>query len=842
MPLFGRRAVLLKQIICIFVTDMPKFAQVLLPVPVGEYFTYSIPQDMQHDIRPLMRVVVPFGTRKYYTGIVVGLTDTFTETYALKDITWLPDKAPILRRPQLELWQWISGYYMCAIGDVYKAALPAGLKIEAETIVTANPDFLDENAPELNSPQTKVWEMIMAEGSRSIKDIERSGIKDAMQVVYSLMEKGAVTISEKLQERFRPKKEEFYDIALPHGDNEALRSAFDALKRSPRRQKLFMKLLQLSGFTNPGGNHRQVSRNELKDCEEFDAVALRDFVKRGLITRTNREISRFKWTPAPLKSLPVLSQAQAEALDGIHTSFLTHGTTLLHGVTASGKTEIYIHLIDYVLRQKRQVLFLVPEIALTTQLTGRLQAVFGEWVVIYHSRFSDAQRTETWQRMLQSEQPVVVIGARSSIFLPFAGLGLVIVDEEHEQSYKQLDPAPRYNARDVATVLAGMHGAKTLLASATPAIDTYFKAREGKYGLVSLTERYSGAPLPQIEVIDMAAERKKSQIRESIATRTLQYTAQALERGEQVIFFNNRRGYSPLARCKSCEFIPKCTDCDVSLTYHKGIDRLVCHYCGKEYTMSPVCPVCHEPSMEIVGYGTERVEDNISSGFPGYKILRMDLDTTRNKDDYATIIDTFSQHKADILVGTQMVTKGLDFDNVSTVAVLNADQLINYPDFRAAERAFNMLEQVSGRAGRKSTEGKVLIQTRQPAHPVLDFVLNHDYTGFYNHELQERKSFGYPPFIRLIYLYVRHKDDLLCQAATNELMTRLLNRLGNRIKGPHQPPVTRVKTLYIRRIMIKVEPQVSVAQVKDILTETVREVKTAKQFRSADFYFDVDPM
>lgn len=821
---------------------MSKYAQVIVPVPVGSVFTYIVPAAMQPTLRPMMRVVVPFGRHKHYTAVVVALTDTFTDDYELKEILWSPDNEPVLRRPQLELWNWLAKYYMCSPGDVFKAALPAGLKIEAETRVAVAQGFdgtLPDKAP--GADVTAVWQTISEKGNVSLRDLESAGHKNAMASVYELMQMGMVTVSEKLTERFRPKKEKYYNIVIPRGDDEALRLAFDTVKRSPRCQSLLMTLIQLSNFTNRQLPLKKVARKALDTVPDCDTSALAKLVEKGIIEMEQRVVSRFKWDNRPLKPLPVLSPAQSQALSEIHRAFTTNVVTLLHGVTSSGKTEIYMHLMDYVLRQGSQVLMLVPEIALTTQLTRRLQDVFGDRAVIYHSRFSDAERVEIWNRLLHSTEPLIVLGARSAVFLPFARLGLVIVDEEHESSYKQFDPAPRYNARDTATVLARLHGAKTLLGSATPTIETYYKATIGKYGLVSLTQRYSGLGLPPVRIVDMAAARRAKAVDGTIAAETSDTARQALTKGEQVIFFHNRRGFAPFAHCKSCEYIPKCTDCDVSLTYHRSIDRLVCHYCGKEYPNSVICPVCHEPAMEIVGYGTERVEDDITRQFDGARILRMDLDTTRNKDEYSTIIDAFSQHKADILVGTQMVTKGLDFGDVSTVAVLNADQLIHYPDFRSAERAFNMLEQVAGRAGRRKDGGCVLIQTTNPAHPVLNYVVTHDYYGFYDYELPERQAFGYPPFTRIIYIFVRHRQQPDCCRIAEELARRLKIQLGNRIMGPHEPSVNRVKTMYIRRIMVKVEPQVSVEQVKNILRQTATDVRALPGNTAADIYFDVDP-
>lgn len=812
-----------------------------MPVPLQTTFTYIVPEHLADEIVPMTRVVVPFGGRKYYTGIVKSVSDKFDGGYDLKEIVWCPDKTPILRRPQFQLWEWLSDYYACSIGDVLKAALPAGLKIESETIVEINPDFVPDEKTRFTPKMTAIWEALKTKGRYSVNDLGGRGAS-ALSAVYSLMDQGAVVVKERLTERFRPKREEYYRLKIERGNPEAIEQAFKRL-RSPRQQKTLLALMHLSDFSNLSKEVREVSRENLQAQDLYDRTILKSFESKGILEIETREVSRFKWTGGPLKGLPTLTEAQTSALKQIHKDFSSNPVVLLRGVTSSGKTEIYIHLIDFILKQNKQVLYLVPEIALTTQLTRRLQDVFGQKVIIYHSRFSDAERGEIWKTLLKSNEPKVIIGARSSVFLPFAQLGLVIVDEEHEQSYKQFDPAPRYNARDVATVLSRMHGAKTLLASATPSIESYSKALNGRYGLVELTERYSGAVLPEIEVVDMSRAYQKGEVKESLASQTLTLAKNAIENKEQVIFFHNRRGYSPIAKCKACEYIPKCTDCDVSLSYHKKINRLVCHYCGKEYLKTDLCPVCKEPTMEIVGYGTERVEDNIAECFPNSKLLRMDLDTTRNKEDYSKIIDAFSEHKADILVGTQMVTKGLDFGNVSTVVVLNADMLINYPDFRASERAFDMLEQVSGRAGRrKETPGKVIIQTRQPDSPILGFVVNHDYEGFFAYEMAERKTYGYPPFTRLIYIYARHRDAVVCRSFSTELSSMLRQQLGTRILGPQEPNVNRVKNLYIRRIMVKIEPEVSVKQIKEILKNSVTQARLRKEFKNVDVYFDVDPL
>ena len=821
---------------------MARYAEVIVPLPLPTLFTYIIPEELQDIVKPMFRVVVPFGSRKYYTGIVTNVTDHFGGEYDLKEILMTPDKQPIARHPQIKLWEWIADYYMCAIGDVYKAAIPSGLKIESETIVEINDGFEISQDFHLTPKMSSVYEFIKKNESVSLKLLEKEGIKNVMSAIYPLLDMGAVTIREKITERIRPKTEEFLNITINREDADELSKIFESL-RSPRYERLLLKLIHLSEYSRLGMPLKEIPLTLIKDDENYDRAIIKSFEKKGFIRIEKREVSGFAWNRETLKPLPVLSEDQQNALDAIHSKFLEKSAVLLHGVTSSGKTEIYIHLIDFALKQNKQALYLVPEIALTTQLTRRLQDVFGSKVIIYHSRFSDLERVKVWRSMLSDHEPRVIIGARSSLFLPFASLGLVIVDEEHEQSYKQADPAPRYNGRDLALVLAGMHGAKTLLASATPSVETYHKALEGRYGLVTLDKRYGDVKMPAINIVDMVRSKAKGEVNGALSATTISHTREAVNNGNQVIIFHNRRGFSPIARCKSCEYIPRCTDCDVSLSYHKRIDRLVCHYCGKEYALPSTCPVCQSPTVEVVGFGTERIEDEIEEIFNDAKVLRMDLDTTRNKDNYSRIIDTFSSHKADILIGTQMVTKGLDFGKVSTVAVLNADMLFNYPDFRATERAFNMLEQVSGRAGRRnSIAGNVMIQTRQPDHPVIDFVVRHDYNAFYEYEIEERRKFAYPPFVRLIYIFVRHKDEKVCNVAAQTLYKSLNTCLGNRVFGPHQPAVSRVKTLYIRRLMVKIEPTVSLVQIKTILSDAVKSLKTITEFRNVDIYFDVDPV
>lgn len=822
---------------------METYAQVLVPVPVGDSFTYLVPEPMVPLIQSGMRVIVPFGKGKFYTGIVESIHNHPPRGYEVKAIVHIPDSKPVVRHPQLNMWRWMSDYYLCSPGDVMRAALPAGLKIESESNVEVNPDMeADEAAAVLTEKELTIWQTLESKGRLSVTKLEKeTGVKGLTARVSRMVEKGAIIVSEKLVERFRAKTETFVRLLVPRGDNEAMRKAFEAVHGARRQEQMLQTLMALSKFTAVTGKPEAVSRSALLEKCGGTTPILQALAKKGLVEVYKKQVSRFGFEGQEQGELPQLTQTQQSALGDIHKSFIDHNVTLLHGVTSSGKTEIYMHLIDYVMQQGRQALLLVPEIALTTQLTKRLQKVFGRRVIIYHSRFSDNERVEIWQRMLRSNEPCVVIGARSSVFLPFARLGLVIVDEEHESSYKQFDPAPRYNGRDCGILLASMHGAKALLGSATPSVETYWKATNGKYGLVTLTERYGNMQLPQVRVVDMNVARNRRLVTGPFANETVDAIRCVVSKDRQAIVFHNRRGYAPVATCRQCGFTPKCEHCDVSLTYHRRLDRLVCHYCTASYALPEVCPVCGTPSLTILGYGTERLEENLEEALPGMRLLRMDLDTTRNKDSYSQIIDSFSERKADVLIGTQMVTKGLDFDAVGIVVVLDADAVISYPDFRSAERAFNMLEQVAGRAGRKDEAGEVIVQTRTPDHPVVQHVLTHNYGAFYALELQQRRQYFYPPFSRLIYVYIKHKDPRVADDLARCYADDLRRQLGNRVTGPQEPVVGRVQNLYIRRIMLKIEPAVSMKQIRGILREVYTGMFRNRDMRAAVVYYDVDP-
>ena len=708
------------------------------------------------------------------------------------------------------------------------------------------PGFEEDENYRLSTRELALLEGLLATGEKrvSLDSLARkTGITTVGPVVNSLLARNAVMVSENLVERYHARKETYVRLSAARGDSDALHAAFDAVKKGSKQESALLALIELSGFMRQGlAELNEVTRTALMERSGATSTVIAAMAKKGIVEVYTRKVSRFSYFGVSGGGLPKLTDIQGAALDKVHKSWLEKDITLLHGVTSSGKTELYIHLIDYVMRRGRQALYLVPEIALTTQLTSRLQRVFGDKVLIYHSRFSDNERVEIWNRLLDDPSPCVVIGARSSVFLPFGSLGLVIVDEEHESAYKQQDPAPRYNARDAAVVLASMHGAKTLLGSATPSVETFWKAVNGRYGLVELLERYEGGQLPEMRLVDMTLARKKGEVKGIFSDELREDVSGALGRGMQSILFLNRRGYAPVARCKMCGFVPKCDHCDVSLTYHRRIDKLLCHYCGTPYAVPDVCPACKEPGIEVLGYGTERIEEEVDSCFPGVAIARLDLDTTRNKDSYENIIEDFSRGKSQILVGTQMVTKGLDFGNVSVVGVVNADAIINFPDFRSAERAFNMIEQVAGRAGRKNSEGKVAIQTYSPSHPLFRFLLSHDYHGFYANEIDERRRFNYPPFVRVIYIYIKHKDPVAVGSIANDLASKLRTLLGNRISGPEEPTVARVQTLYIRRIMLKVETNASISKVKQLLNDVRIEMTNAGRLSGAIVYYDVDPM
>ena len=773
-----------------------RYVEVILPLPLEGTFTYVVPDALLDKVVPCVRLLVPFGKTKTY----IGICDTYPSDHPnnnddndgieYKAILAILDDGPVLLPQQLQLWHWIANYYMSPIGDVYKAALPSGLKGE-----------------DTYKPHTEVYVC--------------------------------------LGKQFRGEQE--------------LHIALDGLARATKQQKVLMSYLELSGIANvpelvstdvtqtDNKQHNQlraVSKDELRNTTHCSLAIINSLIEKGILQTYRKEVSRLNngYDKLQPNAIHALNDAQTIAYDKILLQMMAHNVTLLHGVTSSGKTEIYIHLIFKALQEHKQVLYLLPEIALTVQITNRLRCVFGNKLGIYHSRYNDEERVEIWQKQLSNEPYEVILGARSAVFLPFQRLGLVIIDEEHENSFKQQDPAPRYHARSVAIVLAQMYGAKTLLGTATPSIESYRNAQLGKYGLVTLSQRYKDIQLPTIEVVDIKDLRRRKLMSGPFSPRLIAAVRDALQRGEQAILFQNRRGFAPMIECRTCGWVPHCPNCDVSLTYHKSMNVLTCHYCGYTERVPEQCPNCESKDIKGRGYGTEKIEDEIMEVFPDARIARMDLDTTRTKNAYERLINDFSAGKTNLLIGTQMVSKGLDFDHVSVVGILDADNMLNYPDFRAYEHAFTMMAQVSGRAGRKGKQGLVILQTRNPELPVIQQVVNNSYTAFYKSQLEERTAFHYPPFFHLIYIYIKHRNNDIVESASMELGSRIREIFGNRVLGPDKPIVARVKTLHIRKIMLKLENGIDYKLAKQYLRSIRDTMMKEKRYGALTIYFDVDPL
>jgi primosomal protein N' (replication factor Y) len=817
-----------------------KYADVILPLPLANVFTYSVPVEFEPVLKTGMRVMVPV-QKKIYTGIVYSIHLIRPEKYETKDIISLLDQYPIIRRPQMQFWEWISNYYQAFLGDVYKAALPSGLKLESETQV-----MLRENYEEMETQFTpREWKIVDALKNKhplSIKELEKNiGVKNALPVLKNLLEKEAVVVAEKVIESYKPKKEDFVRLSEDLRDEDKLKAVFDKLNRSKKQLDLLIFYLNASGAFQK--EKTELSKKSLLETAGTSASVLNGLVEKGILELYKKEIGRLNLSVVETHERNPLNPFQQKAYGEILSHYQQKNVVLLHGVTSSGKTEIYIRLIEDTLKLGRQVLYLLPEIALTSQLTTRLKKVFGNKLGVYHSKFPDAERVEIWNNLLHDKGYQVILGVRSSIFLPFKDLGLIIVDEEHENTYKQYDPAPRYHARNAAIVLANLHGGKVLLGTATPSIESYNNALMGKYGLVELSQRYEEIAMPEIIAVDVKELRRKKQMKSMYSPQLLERMQQALADKEQVILFQNRRGYAPYIECPACGYIPKCKNCDVSLTVHKAFHALTCHYCGYTESIPPHCTNCGHESIETKGLGTERVEDEIQELFPEARISRMDLDTTRTKTAYEKIISDFERQKVDILVGTQMISKGLDFEHVSLVGILNADNMLNYPDFRAHERAFQLMAQVSGRAGRKNKQGTVILQTSNVNHPIIRQVIDNDYKAMFTLQMEERKAFKYPPYYRLIYVNVKHRDLQITNKAAHQMAESLRSVFGSvRVLGPDNPPVTRIQNLFLKRIMIKIEAEASNEEAKKLIHEVSMDLLGLDLFKSLQINLDVDPM
>lgn len=820
------------------------YADVLLPLPLAGAFTYSVPNAIAADVAVGKRVAVQFGVRKKYSGIVIRVHDDApAHDITVKPILEVIDTSSVVTTRQLSFWHWMAEYYMCTEGEVMKAALPAGMKLAGESIVGYNDDY-DGNA-HLTSREQAVADFLAAEGEMSIGMLERKSRQgNLVAVVRSLYDKGIVRMREELRGNYRPRYETRVTLSASCLNETQLAEIMDGMKRAPSQLKLLTEYLDMSAASTAltlknAALLRPVSKRELLQRCGINEAALTELRRKGVLETQKAEITRLQSTRATRMPLHALSSAQQKAFTSITATFRSKNVCLLHGITSSGKTEIYIHLIYRAIAKGYNVLYMLPEIALTTQITQRLRLFFGNDMGVYHSKFPDSERTEIWQKQISSSPYKLIIGVRSSLFLPQQNLGLIIVDEEHEPSYKQTEPAPRYNARDAAIMLAEMCGAKVLLGTATPSLESYANAKSGKYGLVELTERFGEVRLPEIRVEDVKELRRKKMMTTPLSPQLISEIRNALQDGQQTILFHNRRGYAPFIDCHACGWVPRCEHCDVSLTYHKKSDSLVCHYCGATYRVPRRCPVCGADTLDDCGFGTEKIESTVHELFPDARVARLDLDTTQTRSSYDKILSGFRDGKTDILIGTQMVSKGLDFDNVRVVGILDADTAVNFPDFRSQERAFQMMAQVAGRAGRRNACGIVILQTRNPALPLIAHVVANDYAAMYSTQISERRMFGFPPFCRLIYVYIRHRSQAVAECAAREMAEVLSPAFGTSLLGPADPPVSRVRSLYIKQIMIKALRNVSVAAVRNILHSTATDIRKS---RNVEVFFDVDPM
>jgi primosomal protein N' (replication factor Y) (superfamily II helicase) len=826
------------------------FADLLLPLPISGTFTYAIPDEFTEKIQEGVRVVVQFGKRKIYTGLVLRIHREIPKDYIPKNILAVLDEKPVITPFQKQLWEWMASYYLCHEGEVFNAAFPSALKLASESKIILNiPE--GEELPAMNEKEQLLVEALHYRKVIEIGDVSKIlGQQKIIPVIKTLMEKGIVLLQEEVTGKYQPKKEHFISLSEEYAeDEEKLQTIFNSLERKAKKQlELLMAFYHLSRM---GAEERkEVTRQELLKFANGSPPALQSLIDKKIFESVEKVVSRLDIHVADNHPDNILlSDVQQNAFNLVKAGFAKKDVVLLHGVTSSGKTEIYIKLIQETINQGRQVLYLLPEIALTGHIINRLKKYFGNRIGVSHSRFNENERVEIWNKVLSSENAGgslnssydIVLGARSSIFLPFSNLGLVIVDEEHDPSFKQFDPAPRYNARDCALYLAHLHGAKALLGSATPSLESYFNASEGKYELVEINERYGNLDLPEIVVVDVKNEIRWKKMKSHFSSVLMKQLEDALAKKEQSILFQNRRGFSLRLECETCSWMPMCRNCDVTLVYHKQQNQLRCHYCGYTTRIPEKCPECKGTNLKMKGFGTEKVEEELSILLPGAKIARMDLDTTRSKHSYQKILDDFGEKKINILVGTQMVTKGLDFENVSTVGILNADNMLSFPDFRAAERSYQLMAQVSGRSGRKNKRGKVIIQTYNPRHIVIKDVVDNDYQAMYRQQMVDRRKFRYPPFYRLVQLRLKHKDQSLLNKAANELAVRLKKTFGNRVLGPEYPIVSRVMNFYLKQILIKFERNSSMISMKSALIKDMEGFYSDGKFSSVRVIIDVDP-
>ena len=824
-------------------TRITLFAEVLLPLPVPGTFTYRVPYALNESIHIGQRVAVQFGKTKIMSGLVVSITDKVPDV-EVKYLIDLLDSEPIVNPVQLQFWDWVKSYYLCHLGEVMQAALPSALKLSSESKVALSPDFILDSVP-LNDYEYLIVEALQVQPKIAISEVSKIiGFKKVMPLIRTMMEKGILVMEEELNEKYKARYERFVRLTSIYRDEAQLQELMDRLtKRAFKQLEVLLAYLTLGGDCD-----NDIKAAELLKKAQANSNILKSMAEKGIFEVYERPVSRLKDFKAQIPTSSInLTEAQQEAFQEIHEGFQAHQPVLLHGVTSSGKTEIYIKLIQEAIEEGKQVLYLLPEIALTAQIINRLKQYFGDKLGVYHSRYGTNERVEVWQQVndfakSQDGQRQVIIGSRSAIFLPYSKLGLIIVDEEHDSSFKQIDPAPRYNARDAAIVLGAIHKAKVLLGSATPSYESYYNALNGRYRLVELNQRYGGVEMPEIILNDMRVERRRKTIQADFGSVLLEAVKETIEDQHQAILFQNRRGFSLRVECDDCHYVPQCINCDVSLIYHKQQNVLRCHYCGYTASVPNECPNCHSTNIRMHGFGTEKVEEDLKILLPNAKVARLDLDTTRSKTDYQGILEAFQEKETNVLVGTQMVTKGLDFDAVKVVGILNADNMLSFPDFRAHERSFQLMAQVAGRAGRKGKQGKVIIQTYEPSHPVLQDVLRNDFKGLYEKQMNTRRQFGYPPYYRLIMIRLKHKDFQKLNPAAAALSSQLRPIFKQDLLGPEYPMVSRVKNLYIKQMLIKFNREHNALQVKELIMKQIHLFQLNPEYKSVIVQIDVDPI
>ena len=812
---------------------MSYFIDVVLPIPIQKTFTYSVTEEEASFLQKGMRVAVSFGKTKMYTGLVFNIHQIAPMLYEAKEIHQILDEVPLVNEKQLNHWKWIADYYMCSLGDVYRAALPSAFLLESETIITKNKQEIDPL--KLLDDEFLIYEALQHQSQLTIHQVAAIlGKKKVMPTVNGLLEKSAISVQEEIYEQYKPKLIKYVRLHANYATDTSLETLLESLSRAKKQREAVLSFFQLSA------NKKPIKAKDLEEQANVSATIIKSLVDKNIFEFYQIQIDRisFKGTTNDLKKL---NKFQEFALKEIKETFTTKDVTLLHGITSSGKTEVYAKLIQEVLDAGKQVLFLLPEIALTTQIITRLQVYFGNQISVFHSKYSMNERVEVWRNVLENKSKAgILLGARSALFLPFSNLGLIVVDEEHGTSYKQFEPSPRYNARDAAIVLAKLHAAKILLGSATPSLESYFNTAQNKYGLVALNRRHGDVQLPKIELIDVKEKQRKKEMKGHFSDRMLLLIQEALDAKEQVILFQNRRGYSPVVECKTCGVSPECPNCDVTLTFHKFKQELRCHYCNYQRAMPNSCGACGSNTLNTKGFGTEQIEMELKVLFPDFKIGRMDLDTTRGKHGYQKIITAFESKEIDILVGTQMLSKGLDFENVSLVGILNADTMLNFPDFRAHERAYQMMVQVSGRAGRSKKQGNVAIQTYNPNHQILQQVSTTRYAEMYKEQLQERWQYKYPPYYRLIKITLKHRDYSKVDKGIDWLAKALQQSFGEFVLGPTAPAVSRIRNQYIKNLVIKIPPKQSLVNTKNQITKIRNTFEAVSDFRPIRFVIDVD--